>query len=52
MKFDHLLQSQEGKLLEFKRDLSSAENIMKTLVAFAYDQCRTAANTAGDIMWH
>jgi hypothetical protein len=35
MKFNHLLHSQEGKLLELKRDLSSPENIMKTLVAFA-----------------
>jgi len=42
MKFNHLLQSQEGKTLEFKRDLSSPENIMKTLVAFA--------NTAGGIL--
>jgi len=42
MKFEHLLHTQEGKLLEFKRDLSSPENIMKTLVAFA--------NTAGGIM--
>lgn len=42
MKFAHLLQSQEGKRLEFKRDCSSPENIMKTLVAFA--------NTAGGIM--
>jgi len=42
MKYNHLLHSQEGKTLEFKRDLSSPENIMKTLVAFA--------NTAGGIM--
>jgi predicted HTH transcriptional regulator len=42
MKFNHLLQSQEGKTLEFKQDLSSPANIMKTLVAFA--------NTAGGIM--
>ncbi len=42
MKFDHLLQSQEGKRLEFKRDISSPVNIMKTLVVFA--------NTAGGIM--
>ncbi|MCK5681538.1 putative DNA binding domain-containing protein, partial [bacterium] len=42
MRFDYLLQSQEGKLLEFKRDLSSPENIMKTLVAFA--------NTAGGVL--
>ncbi len=42
MKLDHLLQSQEGKCLEFKRDLSSPANIMKTLVAFA--------NTAGGVM--
>ena len=42
MKFEHLLQKQEGKLIEFKRDLSSPQNIMKTLVAFA--------NTAGGVM--
>ncbi len=42
MKFAHLLHSQEGKTLEFKRDLSSPQNIMKTLTAFA--------NTAGGIM--
>ncbi len=42
MKFAHLLQSQEGKRLEFKRDISSPANLMKTLVAFA--------NTAGGIM--
>ena len=42
MRFDSLLKSQEGKLLEFKRDISSPENIMKTLVAFA--------NTAGGVL--
>lgn len=42
MKFAHLLHSQEGKTLEFKRDFSSPQNIMKTLTAFA--------NTAGGIM--
>lgn len=42
MKFAHLLHSQEGKTLEFKRDLSSPQNITKTLTAFA--------NTAGGIM--
>jgi ATP-dependent DNA helicase RecG len=42
MKYNHLLQSQEGKTLEFKRDQSSPENIMKALVAFA--------NTAGGII--
>ncbi len=30
-----LLQSQEGKILEFKQDLSSHEKVLKTLVAFA-----------------
>lgn len=34
-----LLSRSEGKTLEFKRDLSSPRNILKTLVAFA--------NTAG-----
>jgi hypothetical protein len=34
-----LLKRHEGKTLEFKRDLSSPEGILKTLVAFA--------NTAG-----
>ena len=32
---DHLLQSPEGKTLEFKRDLSSPRNVLRTLVAFA-----------------
>jgi ATP-dependent DNA helicase RecG len=36
---EHLLQSPESKTLEFKRDLSSPRNFLKTLVAFA--------NTAG-----
>ncbi len=36
---EHLLSAPEGKTLEFKRDLSSPRNILKTLVAFA--------NTAG-----
>jgi ATP-dependent DNA helicase RecG len=36
---EQLLQSPEGKTLEFKRDLSSPRNLLKTLVAFA--------NTAG-----
>ena len=30
-----LLQQPEGKTLEFKRDLSSPQNALKTLVAFA-----------------
>jgi hypothetical protein len=30
---DHLLQQPEGKTLEFKRDLSSPRNVLKTLVA-------------------
>jgi len=30
-----LIQSREGKTLEFKRDLSSPKNFLKTLVAFA-----------------
>ena len=34
-----LLRDTEGKTLEFKRDLSSPKNFLKTLVAFA--------NTAG-----
>ncbi|MBS0357046.1 MAG: putative DNA binding domain-containing protein, partial [Proteobacteria bacterium] len=32
---EHLLQQPEGKTLEFKRDLSSPRNVLKTLVAFA-----------------
>jgi|SRR5665213_1320084 len=35
MKIDELLARHEGKTLEFKRDLSSPENLLKTLVAFA-----------------
>lgn len=30
-----LLKQPEGKMLEFKRDLSSPSNVLKTLVAFA-----------------
>ncbi|AHF90880.1 putative transcriptional regulator with HTH domain [Opitutaceae bacterium TAV1] len=37
-----LLRQPEGKTLEFKRDLSSPDNVLKTIVAFA--------NTAGGIM--
>ena len=32
---EQLLQQPEGKTLEFKRDLSSPRNLLKTLVAFA-----------------
>ena len=32
---EQLLQQPEGKTLEFKRDLSSPRNVLKTLVAFA-----------------
>lgn len=37
-----LLKRNEGKTLEFKRDLPSAENVLRTIVAFA--------NTAGGIL--
>jgi len=39
MNIEDLLQREEGKTLEFKQDLSSPRNLMKTLTAFA--------NTAG-----
>ncbi|NLN39774.1 MAG: AAA family ATPase, partial [Smithella sp.] len=39
MSITELLKTDEGKVLEFKRDLSSPRNLLKTLVAFA--------NTAG-----
>lgn len=39
---EHLLTQPEGKTLEFKRDLSSTRNLLKTLVAFA--------NSAGGIV--
>lgn len=39
MSIDNYLQTPEGKCLEFKQDLSSPRNLLKTLVAFA--------NTAG-----
>lgn len=39
MTIAELLKADEGKTLEFKRDLSSPRNLLKTLVAFA--------NTAG-----
>ncbi|NLA96335.1 MAG: AAA family ATPase, partial [Clostridiaceae bacterium] len=39
MKTAELIKAAEGKTLEFKQDLSSPRNLLKTLVAFA--------NTAG-----
>ena len=42
MKVEDLLTRPEGKTLEFKQDLSSSKNILKTLTAFA--------NTAGGIL--
>jgi len=42
MKIEELLTHPEGKTLEFKQDLSSPKNIMKTLTAFA--------NTAGGVL--
>jgi len=39
---EHLLTQPEGKTLEFKRDLSSPRNLLKTLVAFA--------NSAGGVV--
>jgi predicted HTH transcriptional regulator len=35
MNGSELLQHSEGKTLEFKRDLSSPQNLLKTMVAFA-----------------
>ncbi len=37
-----LLKQSEGKTLEFKRDLSSPTNILRTIIAFA--------NTAGGVL--
>jgi ATP-dependent DNA helicase RecG len=37
-----LLRRPEGKTLEYKRDLSSPEGVLKTMVAFA--------NTAGGVL--
>jgi len=42
MNFIEVLQKPEGKTLEYKRDLSSPDGLLKTLVAFA--------NTAGGIL--
>ena len=42
MKLEELLTRPEGKTLEFKQDLSSPRNILKTLTAFA--------NTAGGVL--
>ena len=42
MKIEELLTRPEGKTLEFKQDLSSPKNILKTITAFA--------NTAGGIV--
>ena len=39
---EKIIESREGKTLEFKRDISSLKSIMKTMVAFA--------NTAGGIL--
>jgi ATP-dependent DNA helicase RecG len=40
--FDRVTQAAEGKILEYKRDLSSPEGVLKTLVAFA--------NSAGGVL--
>jgi len=40
--FENLLKQPESKTLEFKRDLSSIESVLKTIIAFA--------NTAGGIL--
>ena len=37
------LHRPEGKTLEFKRDLSSPEELLRTVVAFA--------NTTGGVVW-
>ena len=42
MKLEELLMRPEGKTLEFKQNLSSPKNILKTLTAFA--------NTAGGVL--
>ena len=42
VRLEELLKGQEGKTLEFKRDLSLPEGILKCMVAFA--------NTAGGII--
>jgi len=42
MQIKNLLQRQEGKTLEFKRDLSSPDKVLRSVVAFA--------NTAGGIL--
>lgn len=42
MRIEELLTRPEGKTLEFKQDLSSPKNILKTLTAFA--------NTAGGVL--
>ncbi len=42
MKIEDLLTRSEGKTLEFKRDLSTPKNILKTITAFA--------NTAGGVL--
>lgn len=44
---DHLLQQPEGKTLEFKRDLSSPRNVLKTLVAFANAARRLPGHRGG-----
>ena len=49
---EQLLQQPEGKTLEFKRDLSSPRNLLKTLVAFANsaggNNCGRMVLTDGD----
>ena len=42
MNIVNLLKQSEGKTLEFKRDLSSPTNILRTIIAFA--------NTAGGVL--
>ena len=35
-----IIRQHEGKTLEFKRDLSSPDKVMRTLVAFALEMVR------------
>ena len=35
MNINKLLQKTEGKILEFKQDLSSPEKVLRTIIAFA-----------------
>ena len=52
MNFTETLREPEGKTLEFKRDLSSPERFLRTVVAFANTSGGTDQNAAIHLYTH